>query len=124
MIKIEMDEAEAYDRLSILWIKANKNPDLFGNYNELNQVMACLLSSPVHNEILESREFEEMKHINLQLFQRIDEIKQRRFNIFKRIFDAEFIDNMNYKRYLAKKKLQYRFFWKQRLLKEEKIGYT
>lgn len=123
MIKIEVDEAEAYDRLSILWVKANKSPELAGNYNELDQVMRYLLSSPVHNKILESEEFENMKSINLKLFNRIDEIKQRRFNIFKRILDAEFIDDLNYKRYLAKRRVQEKFFPKQRWLKEQKIGY-
>jgi hypothetical protein len=123
MIKISVDEAVAFDMLSILAVKNA----LFPNLEKVSMNLAImaqeitneLQGNILFNEIMISEEYAFLYLTNLQLFQLIDQIKIRG----EELGDAIAIDSLNYNRWKAKKSLQIKFFPKSEL-KETKIGYV
>lgn len=117
MIKIEVDEAYAYDMLSILLVKARlAYTDLNAqNYVNLNsQLFKQIL---IHKTIVSSEEYQKLYDVNRSIFEYLDEMKKN-----PSIEDGVWVDKMNYERYLAKKVLQEKFFPEQKIT-EQKIGY-
>lgn len=117
MIEILVDEAYAYDMLSILEIKLSKkhDDDNFNNFIRLNNRLANHSGS--HKKILDSQEYSELYQTNLALFNYIDKIKTNPC-----IEDGVWVDNMNYQRFVYKKQLQEKFFPSNKIT-EQKLGY-
>ena len=117
MIKISVDEATAYDMLSILALKIlngskeAERPHLWLSV-ELEQQIGHR-----HYQIVSSPEYEALFQANERVFERINAIK-----VLEEAGDATYIDQQNYQRYLCKKRLQKSFFSESKLT-EVKLGY-
>lgn len=123
MIKVSVDESYAYDMLSILKVKAIETANdeaihkrALDNYLSFGKELSLQL--PEHDLVTESVEYLELFETNLQLFKKIDQIKTSGANVN----DARTIDELNYQRYLLKKKIQEKYF-PNSAFKEQKIGY-
>lgn len=121
MIKISVDEAAAFDMLSILAVKDSLFPNLEKISTNLaimsQEIINELQGDIIFNEIISSKEYGFLYLTNLELFKLIDRIKIRG----EMLGDAIAIDSLNYNRYKAKRDLQVKFFSKS--LTETKIGY-
>lgn len=118
MINILVDEACAYDMLSILTIKYREkklDSQACDNFCLLNN--AIWNQIPYHDKVRSSVQYKELFSVNEQLFALIDEYKIRG----ETLGDAGKIDNLNYRRYLAKNALQSAFFSSP--ISEQKLGY-
>ncbi len=128
MIKITVDEAYAYDMLSVLHVKCAKQPNdgkAKANWRRLSVEIGGEISdehgnSLLHSSILGSPEYGRLYDVNLAIFERIDLMKTPRS---EQPGDAEFIDTQNHNRYLAKQALQTRFF-PSSAVTEQKFGYA
>lgn len=114
MINLLVDEAYAFDYLSILEIKKNKNPKNYGNW------FSCYayLQNQFNNEkwilMISSSEYKDMIKANESTFDAVDKAKEN-------LISAKDVDFCNYQRYIAKQKFQEKFF--NTILSEAKIGY-
>lgn len=122
MITIEIDEGEAYDKLSILEIKCMKtnwqNPKAFANYSLLKSQIATA-DSKKFLEVHASEEYQKLLDINFEIFNHIDDMKKRTATGE----DAIFIDSKNYERFLQKKELQDKYYPSSLGPSEQKFGY-
>lgn len=139
MLTISVDEAYAYDMLSILHVKQQRMPTDSGaqSYLRMSEELATQTTLEYHFQILASLEYTALVTINAALFDALEMIKRtdKRFEEMVEgersyIFaDGEWpgaameIDRMVYRRYLCKRALQERFFGDKRLT-ERKIGYA
>jgi len=114
MINILVDEAYAFDYLSILEVKKQKSSisnDAWAN---------CYihLQNQFDNEkwlyIINSKEYENMIKANELTFDAVDKAKNNEVT-------AQYVDNCNYQRHAAKQNFQKKFFTSD--LSELKIGY-
>jgi hypothetical protein len=115
MIKINVDEAYAFDYYSILELKY-KNGYIAENL--LEQTKNDLYDSvgiELTDIILKSIEYKNLFNSNQITFDAVDKAKTDEVS-------ASYVDKCNYKRMLAKKDLQNKFFNNQ--LSETKIGYN
>jgi hypothetical protein len=115
MIKIEVDEAYAFDYLSILLIKKDFSEKSF------NQWFQCFdfLRKQIGNEIIwsdmiNSDEFKKMIEANQLTFDAVNKAKNNEIT-------ARDVDYCNYQRHIAKINFQKKFFSCD--LNEIKIGY-
>ena len=122
MILLPVDESYFFDYFSILEIKFDKNHNdlvlssqLLDSININKVYLNSQISEYKTQEILNSEEYNNLKNINQELFNLIDECK------IQFISSVE-IDKLNYKRWQSKKLLQEKFF-KNNPLTEQKIGY-
>ena len=118
MIKVSVDEAYAYDMLSILMVKSEVRKDKasYDLYHKLEIEIANQTYN--HAGVMASQEFLRLVNTNAMLFKKIDDIKVNG----EKIGDAKEIDTLNYERFLAKKNLQSKFF-PNIPITEQKIGY-
>lgn len=118
MINLLVDEAYAFDYLSILLIKSEKNNFLgqsFNNWKKCYDYLKTQINNDdLWNTIISSQEFKNMKTANLKTFDAVDKAKTNDVT-------AKDVDFCNYQRHIAKEKFQKTFFNKQ--LSEQKIGY-
>lgn len=118
-IKVELDCAEVFDRLSILEAKKSFCSDYetkkflsesaMDLMNLLNQELTYNFALMVYL----SEEYKRLAFVNRALFKAIDDLK-------KNEIDAKSVDSLNYDRYKFKKDLQEKYFGE---LTEVKIGY-
>lgn len=112
MITIPVDEAYAFDVLTINEIKnkkiKNKNKYLFKLKNHIINQIGLLK----FNKIITSREYQILFQANENTFQAVEKAK-------KNLISGYELDKNNTKRYKAKQKIQKKFFLKK--LKEIKI---
>lgn len=110
MIKISVDEAHAFDTLSILDVKISNCEDsnkikLKKAYDVLLDELYQQLSFNLVDKILKSNQYFDLKTANLKIFKLVDKI---------RISDSESIaketDDANINRFICKKQLQKSFF--------------
>ncbi len=120
MIKINVDEAAAYDMLAIQSIKNEHNGRLSMMEIEEHTVFSYQIGREVGQElhvvILASSEYEALRLANQRVFEAVDIVK------LPYTFDARWIDGLNYQRYVAKQALQKRWF-PDKPLTERKLGY-
>lgn len=114
MIKISVDEAYAFDYMSILEIKLEKNYNVETIINTIKNELINQLGFKQFNEIIISEEYINLKFSNKNTFDAVDKAKTD--DIL-----ASFVDRCNYERIICKKKLQDKFF--NNTLSEVKIGY-
>ena len=117
MIQISVDEAGAYDALSILAIKVReRNEEAAKSWVLLNCELIEQLGYK-HFDVTASNEFDNLFDANDHVFNLINELKTISPNL-----PASIIDEANYRRFLCKQALQARFFPDSQLT-EVKIGY-
>ena len=113
MINLLVDEAYAFDYLSILQIKLANNPSV----SKKNTYIECKqhLQSQLHNfeKIVSSKEYYDLLISNQSTFDLIDQLRSG-----KKVTAKE-IDDANMDRYYKKQALQNAFF--NSSMKEEKI---
>lgn len=116
MIKISVDEGYALDMLAISLVKSRKNSSTlnYQNYFNLANEIKDQITLKKFSSVIDSSEFDELVEINSKVFTAVDKAKT------DDILASE-VDSLNYKRYLAKKKIQQKFFSGE--LKEQKLGY-
>ncbi len=116
MIKILTSEAYAFDYLSILEVKRNKNKTELNinNYQNCYDFIKKQLDTNMFNDIMISKEYNDLYSANLNTFNAVDLVKNDSIL-------GSTVDSYNYARYLAKVALQERFFPEP--LSEVKIGY-
>jgi len=113
MINLNVDEAYAFDYLSILEIKKEKS-------SNNKQWLDCLLHLQNQFEpekwlsIIHSEEYKSMIKANLLTFDAVDKAKNNEVT-------AQHVDYCNYQRHTAKQNFQKKFFTSD--LSELKIGY-
>jgi len=113
MINLNVDEAYAFDYLSILEIKKEKSSDD-------KQWLDCWLylqnqfESEKWLSIINSEEYKNMIKANLLTFDAVDKAKNNEVT-------AQHVDYCNYQRHAAKQNFQKKFFTSD--LSELKIGY-
>lgn len=114
MIKITVDEAYAFDYYSILHLKYDNGylpPEILQiAKNDLTDS----LGEDLVTKILDSNEYNDVYEANKLTFDAVDKAKDDSV-------PASYVDKCNYKRMLAKKGLQSKFF--NTNLSEIKIGY-
>lgn len=114
MVNILVDEGYAFDYLSILEIKKNKD------IKNQEAWLACLENLGNQFEIkkwrtmIASEEYEEIVKANKLTFDAVEKAKNNEVS-------AQYVDFCNYQRYIAKQNFQKKFFNKD--LTEQKIGY-
>lgn len=113
MINLLVDEGYAFDYLSILEIKSNKNGDK-RNYNLCKEAIVSQIGLYQFLEIESSQEYKELLNTNLNTFNLVDAVKS------DPCLGAE-VDKSNYERFLKKQALQKKFFGS--VGDEIKIGY-
>lgn len=113
MIKISVDEAYAFDYLSIIEIKARINKTI--NTQTTKNDIIDSIGIDKYNEVIESLEYKDLKSANLVVFEAVDMAKK--FQI-----PASYVDYCNYQRMICKRKLQDKHFNNE--LTEVKIGYN
>jgi len=114
MINLLVDEAYAFDYLSILEIKKNKNPKNYGNWFSCYTYLQNQFDNNKWTSMISSLEYKEMIKANQSTFEAVDKAKNN-------LVTAKDVDFCNYQRHLAKQKFQQKFFNSN--LSETKIGY-
>jgi len=115
MIKVTIDEASAFDMLSILEIKligewrmnAEKKKKLNENYELLKGEIIESIGEQKYNEILDSEEYRFLLASNNVVFQMIDKVKESKA---REAQTAKVVQSMNDDRFRLKSKLQIQFF--------------
>jgi hypothetical protein len=113
MINLTVDESYAFDYLSILEIKSNKNGDK-KNYKQCKENIICQIGLDNFLEIEASEEYHQLLKANLNTFNLVEAVKLNPCL-------GDKVDESNYERYKAKIALQKKFFNEN--LSEQKIGY-
>lgn len=113
MIALLVDEGYAFDYLSILEIKSNKNGDKIV-YNHCKENIISQIGLYEFLEIESSQEYKELLEANLNTFNLVDAVKS------DYCLGLE-VDKANYERFLKKQALQKKFFGS--IGNEIKIGY-
>lgn len=121
MIKITVDEAAAFDMLSILGVKTERATSRAPAITAANLAdeIADQLGRETYVRVIESPQFDALYETNSRLFDLIDAIKVRG----EQLGDATAIDQLNYARYQGKRVVQDTFFAASPLT-EVKIGYA
>ena len=115
MIKVTIDEASAFDMLSILEIKLigewrmeqAKKKKLNENYELLKGEIIEQIGEQKYNEILDSEEYRFLLASNNVVFQMIDKVKESKA---REAQTAKVVQSMNDDRFRLKSKLQTQFF--------------
>lgn len=116
-INIEVDIGYAFDFLSIYEVKSVKLP----NKKNLDNYVSCLfclasqLGEDTITEIIVSKEYKDLFNTNKELFELVDLAKTDKVK-------ASEVDAGVYKRFLAKRALQEKFFPDAEKI-EQKFGY-
>ena len=117
MINLLVDEAYAFDYLSILQVKKEKS-NLEKDYNAWATCYAFLqkqFDEQKWSSMIYSIEYKNIVEANNLTFEAVDKAKTNKVT-------AKYVDYCNYKRYIAKQEFQKKFF--ENNLSESKIGYN
>ena len=101
MINLLVDEAYAFDYLSILYIKTSKSKDGVNTFEQCANVLKKQL--PNYIEIISSKEYQNLVEANQITF---DAVEKARYSEIS----AKEVDNANMLRHKRKIELQNRFF--------------
>ncbi len=103
MIKISLDEASAFDMLSILNLKLKSDEGLV-NYNNMSKEIINSIGVTMYNDIRFSDEYTALYDANKKVFELVDQMNAGSD------LSAIFVHKCNMQRYTAKKNLQHKFF--------------
>jgi hypothetical protein len=104
MINIPVDEGYGYDVLSIAQVKNDmniKNSKIY--FKILNDSISSQVGEIMHNDILNSKEYQELLQSNKETF---DAVEKARYSSIT----AKEVDTCNLRRYQCKINLQNKFF--------------
>jgi hypothetical protein len=105
MIKIEVDEAYAFDYLAILEIKRKNSTKDLCTFNYQRSIIIEQIGSHLFEQIIMSDLYRELVKINQSIYDMIDLIRQDYLEM-----DARVVDDANMTRFNLKRKLQDEFF--------------
>ena len=114
MINILVDEAYAFDYLSILEVKKKKSDSSIEAWQKFYIHLHKQFDSEKWMSMLCSKEYENMIKANELTFEAVDKAKNNEVT-------AQYVDHCNYQRHVAKQNFQKKFFTSD--LSELKIGY-
>ena len=117
-MKITLPEGYIFDILSIYQIKISKSIDditNLSNFNNLLNEIKSQIGNDITNQIMDSKEYSDLLCANINTFNLVDEVKSNPCL-------GKDVDSSNYKRFLAKKALQEKWFDSN--YSEVKIGYN
>lgn len=114
MINLNVDEAYAFDYLSILDIKKQKNFNSYEFWNNSYTFLKNQFEPEKWNQMINSEEYKNILKANQLTFDAVDKAKTNEVT-------AQYVDFCNYQRHIAKENFQKKFFSKS--LSEVKIGY-
>jgi hypothetical protein len=114
MINLTVDEAYAFDYLSILEIKKQKSSNANSAWENCFSNIQNQFDSEKWLSIINSEEYKNMIKANLLTFEAVDKAKNNEVS-------AQYVDYCNYQRHIAKENFQKKFF--NTNLSELKIGY-
>ena len=114
MINILVDEAYAFDYLSILEVKKKKSDSSIEAWQKCYIHLQKQFDSEKWMSMLCSKEYENMIKANELTFEAVDKAKNNEVT-------AQYVDHCNYQRHVAKQNFQKKFFNSN--LSELKIGY-
>jgi hypothetical protein len=114
MINLKVDEAYAFDYLSILYVKKNYSKAALDSWFYCGYYLEEQIGSDLYKRIINSDEYKSMIEANQQTFNMVDLAKEDKCT-------ARDVDKCNYERYKAKINLQKAFF--NQTVSEFKIGY-
>jgi len=108
MLRISLDEAYVFDMLSVFDVKlrnlsGEKLAKTIEKYADMKEEVEEQIGLDKYNQIVSSREYQQMIFANERVFQLIDESKNDTGL-------AKVTDDANYERHIAKMALQKRFF--------------
>lgn len=114
MINLKVDEAYAFDYLSILYIKKDYSESSLDSWFYCGYILENQLGKDLYQSIINSDEYKSMIEANFKTFKMVDLAKEDKCT-------AKDVDICNYERYKAKVRLQKTFF--NTSVSETKIGY-
>jgi len=114
MISIEVDEAYAFDYLSILEVKKQKSSSAIEAWSKCYVHLQTQFDSERWFLMINSKEYKNMIKTNQLTFDAVDKAKNNEVT-------AQHVDYCNYQRHIAKQNFQKKFFTSD--LSELKIGY-
>jgi predicted transcriptional regulator len=114
MINILVDEAYAFDYLSILEIKKNKSSKSIDSWTVCYNHLQNQFDKEQWNILINSKEYADIVKANQLTFDAVDKAKNN-------LVTAKDVDFCNYQRHIAKQSFQKRFFDSE--LSELKMGY-
>jgi hypothetical protein len=115
MISIEVDEAYAFDYLSILEVKKQKSSSAIEAWSKCYVHLQTQFDSERWFLMINSKEYNNMVKANQLTFNAVDKAKNNEVT-------AQHVDYCNYQRHTAKQNFQKKFF--DNNLSELKIGYN
>jgi hypothetical protein len=114
MLNLKVDECYAFDYMAILFIKRNKSIQALKTWEDCYRYIRDQLDEKFFNEIIDSKEYEDMIDANQKTFNMVERAKNNSCT-------AMDVDKCNYGRHRAKEKFQEKFFGTP--MSEIKIGY-
>ncbi len=105
MINLSVDEAYAFDYLSILEVKKKNSQKDYDNYINTSNFISNQIGNDLFNTIVQSVSYRDLIKTNKQIYDLIDLIRKDEIEL-----DAKVIDQANTDRYNLKKSLQHVFF--------------
>ena len=114
MISLNVDEAYAFDYLSILEVKKQKTFSAVEAWLKCYVYLQTQFDSEKWFSMINSEEYKNMIRANLLTFDAVDKAKNNEVT-------AKYVDYCNYQRHAAKQNFQKKFFTSD--LSELKIGY-
>jgi uncharacterized protein with PIN domain len=114
MINLLVDEAYAFDYLSILEVKKQKSSISNDAWTKCYVYLQNQFDNEKWSHMMRSKEYESMIKANELTFDAVDKAKNNEVT-------AQHVDYCNYQRHLAKQNFQKKFFTSD--LSELKIGY-
>ena len=103
MINLPVDEGHAYDHIAILKVKERRNLITNNIYEKYSAIISYQVGKELHEEILNSNEFDQCVQINDALFIAVDLAKNDAIK-------ASAVDKLNAIRFKNKTELQSKFF--------------
>lgn len=114
MIRLLVDEAYAFDYLSILDLKRQKSSDSYNAWINCYKYLENQFNNDKWQSMINSFEYREMLKANNLTFDAVEKAKNDEVS-------AQYVDECNYLRYKAKQNFQQKFFSEN--LSEIKLGY-
>lgn len=114
MIKVQIDEAAAFDMLSILELKSRNSFVSSNQYASMLNDIVYQVGSDKFNEVKESELYRHLLNTNSVIFNFVDLLNEGKLGI-----DASVVHILNTSRYKFKQEIQNKYFTSE--LAEEKI---
>lgn len=105
MINLLVDEAYAFDFISVLDIKKTNSSKDQENFNITCDYIRSQIGHELFDLIINSDVYHLMININKKIYDLIDDIR-----ILHKQMDAKIVDDINTQRFFLKRKLQEQFF--------------